>query len=320
MQTEEHMDDNDQRAPVLNGDKSSVRTQFMIADRSAADRARTSVTDERRAVRFFWSVLILATCASVAGNVTHAVWNASDAAVIVAALAALVPPMVLLGTTHSVGVLARARSSAGFTYWATMTITITLALCAFVLSFDALRSVAADLAGFKPAIAWLWPLCIDLSITGSTLALLSFTRQRGTTAAPVAHSDPSPPPPRPARRLATASTNGRTHISGGAPIPAADRPKAVQGPANNGHPSASAVVVRSPRWSDVADRLVREGRTKIDAVLVAKVLALTEAQTPPSTVARRVGVHHSAVRRILAAAPDVMGPGCASGAVPGGCG
>ena len=63
------------------------------------------------------------------------------------------------------------------------------------------------------------------------------------------------------------------------------------------------------RWGDVADRLVREGRTKIEAPLVARGLALTETQTPPSTIARRVGVHHSAVRRILAAAPKVTGSG-----------
>jgi hypothetical protein len=76
----------------------------MDADLSAGGLVgRASVTDARRAVRFFWSVLMLATCASVAGNVTHAGWNASDAARVVAALAALVPPMVLLRATHSVG-------------------------------------------------------------------------------------------------------------------------------------------------------------------------------------------------------------------------
>jgi hypothetical protein len=42
-------------------------------------------------------VLILATGASVAGNMTHAVLDSPDDKVIIAAMAALVPPMVLLG-------------------------------------------------------------------------------------------------------------------------------------------------------------------------------------------------------------------------------
>jgi hypothetical protein len=49
-----------------------------------------AVPDEQRAVRFFWSVLILATCASVGGNVTHAILNAPTNGAVVAAAAALV--------------------------------------------------------------------------------------------------------------------------------------------------------------------------------------------------------------------------------------
>jgi hypothetical protein len=218
-----------------------------------------------------------------------------------------------------------------------MTITMMLALCAFVLSFDALRSVAVDLAGFRPDIAWLWPLCIDLSITGSTLALLSFSRQRATTA-PLARAplneqyDGSPPPSRPARP-AGASTNGRAHRNGTSPIQGVAAPKAVEGPTNNRNGSADVAppaVGHGPdqaggagdidgweaRWGDVADRLVREGRTKIGAPLVARVLALTDTQTPPSTIARLVGVHHSAVRRIQAAASEVNGSGCRPSGIP----
>jgi hypothetical protein len=48
-----------------------------------------------------------------------------------------------------------------------------------------------------------------------------------------------------------------------------------------------------------------------------RVLALTETQTPPNTIARRLGVHHSAVRRILAATPELDGSGSGPGAIPG---
>jgi hypothetical protein len=158
------------------------------------------VTDERRAMRFFRTVLILATCASVAGNVTpcgvERFARRGDRGRFGSAGAAT----VLLGATHSVAV-ARVRTSAGFTYWATMTITMTLALCAFVLSFDALRSLAVDLAGFTPDIAWLWPLCIDLSITASTpgaAVVFATPRDYRTTASATLNKQPdgvSPAPP-----------------------------------------------------------------------------------------------------------------------------
>jgi Protein of unknown function (DUF2637) len=77
----------------------------------------------------------------------------------------LVPPLALLGATHSVGVLARLRTNS-FTFWASMVIAIAVVACASWLSFNALRSVARDLAGVDPGIAWMMPLCIDFSIAG----------------------------------------------------------------------------------------------------------------------------------------------------------
>lgn len=44
----------------------------------------------RKAVRFFWAWLILATSLSIAGNVTHAILKAPEGAVILAAVAAVV--------------------------------------------------------------------------------------------------------------------------------------------------------------------------------------------------------------------------------------
>jgi hypothetical protein len=52
--------------------------------------------------------------------------------------------------------------------------TVALAGCAFVLSFDALTALATSL-GMTADRAWLWPCAIDLSIAQSTLALLSLT-------------------------------------------------------------------------------------------------------------------------------------------------
>jgi hypothetical protein len=48
----------------------------------------------------------------------------------------------------------------------------------------------------------------------------------------------------------------------------------------------------------VVDVSVRKRRTKIEAEVVIKVLAMTEALIPLSTIARRLKVHHTSVRRI----------------------
>ena len=119
--------------------------------------------------------MIVATSMSVAGNVAHAVLHAATGTVALAAGASLVPPLVLLAATHSVAVLVRTRAS-GLTYWCALLMTLALASCAFVLSFDALRSLAVFL-GLPEAIAWLWPCAIDVAIAQATLCLLSLSRR-----------------------------------------------------------------------------------------------------------------------------------------------
>src|ERR1700737_2090878 len=119
----------------------------------------------RAATRFFWAWLFAATSMSVAGNVTHAIMNAPRGTAALAAAAAVVPPAVLLGSTHSVALLIKTRRL-GVTYWCALMMTVALAGCAFVLSFDALRDLAVSL-GFHPGRAWLWPVAIDVSITQS---------------------------------------------------------------------------------------------------------------------------------------------------------
>jgi hypothetical protein len=130
----------------------AARREFSALPPQRPGAAQSSAAEERRAVRFFWTVLMLSSSASVAGNVTHAVWNTAGPAVIVAAVAALVPPLALLGATHSVAVLARVRTNS-FTFWASMLIAVAVVVCAFWLSFNALRWVAIDLTNVDSGIA-----------------------------------------------------------------------------------------------------------------------------------------------------------------------
>ena len=129
---------------------------------------------DQSAIRFFWSWLILATTASVAGNVAHAWFNTVAANAAVAAVAAVVPPAVLLGATHGVALMVRTQI-AGRTFTVAIGLLVALAMCALVLSFHSLHELVAVQGGMPSSIAWLWPLSIDLSIAFSTIALLALT-------------------------------------------------------------------------------------------------------------------------------------------------
>jgi hypothetical protein len=134
----------------------------------------TCADAHQRAVRFFWCTLFAATSASIAANVTHAILNTTTGSPVIAAAAAVVLPAVLLGATHGLALLVRART-AGWAYWCALVMTAALAGCAFMLSFDSLYGLAADWAGYRRGVAWLWPLSVDLSIAVSTCALLALT-------------------------------------------------------------------------------------------------------------------------------------------------
>lgn len=276
--------------------------------------------DDRGAVRFFWAWLFVAAAMSVAGNVTHAVLNTSGETVGLAAAAAVVPPAVLLGSTHSVAVLVRTRR-VGFTYWCALAMTIALAGCAFVLSFDALRDLAVGL-GFRPGRAWLWPVAIDVSIAQSTLALLTLAPRRqardgddrvGTRGE---HDGPAPPLPSPDGTVSAADlpvpNNGRPVPENWVARPAPDT-GAGAGPAvavvadssPNGSDRVPHAAVR--QWAPTAHQLVRDGVTSKDPDTVAAILAEHAAGTPPSTIGRRQNVHHTTVGRILAAAQPLTG-------------
>ena len=111
---------------------------------------------------FYWSWLIFATSVSVLGNITHALLIAPPALRTLAAIASVVPPAFVLGSTHAVALGLRTRRFA-LTYILGLMMTIGVAACAFLLSFDALRALAVIL-GWAPGRAWLFPAVIDVSI------------------------------------------------------------------------------------------------------------------------------------------------------------
>jgi hypothetical protein len=259
----------------------------MVVDARASEMAKPV-----GATRFFWVWLIAATGVSVAGNVAHAVLTAPTGRVPLAAAAAVVPPAVLLGSTHSVALLVQARR-VGVPYWCALVMTFTLAGCAFVLSFDALRGLAVAV-GMAPGRAWLWPVAIDASIANSTVALLSFTSpgtsrevgaasaRRAPAASPVVIDSPKPSTTR-------VGSSGESVARGLVAVPE----------------SVSPAV--AARWETVAEELIRNGVTSKEPHLVASVLAEHAAGTPRSTIGRRLAIHHQTVGRILAGADELAG-------------
>jgi hypothetical protein len=231
-----------------------------------------------RAVRFFWAWLILATWVSLAGNVTHAWLTAVSGDRWLAASVAAVPPIVLLLSVHGLAVLAKATAS-GTVYRASVTATGALALGAFTLSFVALRDLAV-IAGIRPALAPVLPLVIDLAIAVATLAL-------------VAIGD------KPARRGRTAT---RSAACGATP----DRATTVAVPAptavKRDQPTAPEPASAQAVTHELAAILVAEKLTRQPLAVVAQILTAHDAGDPLNRIAKNLGVHHSAVSRVIEAA------------------
>jgi hypothetical protein len=219
----------------------------------------------RRAVRFFWTVLIMASAASIAGNAVHATLNATAVPPAVAAAVATAPPLVLLGSTEGVSLLLRARQHGSSLYWCALAMTVLLAACAFVLSFDALRDLAVR-AGIREQLAWLWPIAVDVTIAQATLSLLSLSR-----GVPAASLDEL------VRDFDADSVVGGAHG------------RITDAEGSSGTRTRAAVAL-------VQDRITRKSPE-----LVAEVLHRYAAGEKVGTIATAMDVHHSTVRRLLAA-------------------
>lgn len=170
------------------------------ATTTAADPAqspeRVRADDARRhALWFFWMWLLFATVVSIGGNVIHAWMTAPESHLkLLAAVAAAVPPSVLLGSSHSVALLIKTRRRGyrrvdAFVLGGALLLTVGVAVCAFAMSFFALRDLMVML-GMSADTAWLWPIAVDLSLICSTLALLSLTSAQ-TDPHPVRRFGPS---------------------------------------------------------------------------------------------------------------------------------
>jgi hypothetical protein len=271
------------------------------ADNTAVDGAARGVA------RFYWGWLVFATTVSVLGNITHALLVAPSGFRLLAAVASVVPPAFVLGSTHSVALSLRTRRFA-VAYVAGLLMTIGIAACAFFLSFDALRALAVIL-GWPPDRAWLFPVAIDVSIAQATFGLLSLAPETTHST----HPRPTAVEDQPATVASTLRARNRMPRNGAVtvaevpsalPVHQSDETNDVMTSVNDA-PTVPARTTETTRWKHTAHQLVRNGTTSKDPEIVAAILAEHAAGTPPSTISRRRGVHHSTVGRILAGAADL---------------
>lgn len=216
----------------------------------------------RGAAQFFWGWLIVASGFSMSANVAHAVLQTHGTLMWIAVGAALVPPSVQIAATHSISLLVQTGAS-GRIYRSALALTVVVGLCAFVLSFEAIRSLAAAL-GFTGHIvglpvAAIFPLAIDISIAHATVCLLAQSR---TGADEVGLSSP--------RCDNTANGEGEAD------------------------PDA--------QYLSLAHTLVRDRVTRKEPQLVANLLADDAAGLGPTAIADKYGVHHSVVTKVVQAA------------------
>ena len=215
-----------------------------------------------------------ATAVSLAGNVTHALLTAPPGTRWLAAAVAAVPHTVLLAAVHGVAVLVRANASGGV-YRASVTATAALAAGAFALSFVALRDLAV-MAGIAPGLALLLPLVVDTAVAVATIALVALGERPARRPRKAAAATAVRPP-----RLAPDRTPSATHS------------RAVSAP--NATPSATAQLAADL----VAAKVTRKPVATVEAILEAH-----HNGDPLNRIAATLGVHHSAVRRVLEAAEE----------------
>jgi len=106
---------------------------------STATQTEIAAKSHRRAVRFFWGLLIGATTVSLVGNIAHAVLPYLPRVVIQIGAAA-VPPIALLAAVHGIALAVRAGASGRVYCWA-VTAVAAIGVGAFAVSFLALRDL-----------------------------------------------------------------------------------------------------------------------------------------------------------------------------------
>jgi hypothetical protein len=277
---------------------------------------QTGITarNHRRAVRFFWGLLIGATVVSLTGNVTHAVLPYIPHVVIQIGAAA-VPPIALLAAVHGIALAVRAGAS-GKVYCCAVGAVAAIGVGAFAVSFLALRDLMQAI-GYSPTTACIFPAIIDTAVAVSTLMLVALgdkPARRARTVTTVANTQP-PVLQRLTQTLTRRANGDVAHAMTSArarPVQAKRVPGSASLQPNQAHivqPSArteatpvDAAIAQVD--ADLASELIASGVTTQPVETVVAVLEAHRNGASINAAARASGINYRTAQRIVEGAAD----------------
>jgi hypothetical protein len=264
---------------------------------------QTEITqrNHRRAVRFFWCLLIGATTVSLLGNVVHAIL-AYIPHVVIQIGAAAIPPIALLAAVHGIALAVRAGAS-GRVYCLAVGAVAVIGLGAFTVSFLALCGLMQAI-GYSSTTAWLFPVIIDTAVAVSTLMLVALgdkpARRTRTGAAPATVQTPT------MRRLRQSGTqSAKAEVT--RPTPTLLTTQTVQD--ERGQTSAPVQHNPAPTVQDsaqiaevvanLASELIASGATTQPVETVIAVLAASREGASINAAAKKSGINFRTAKRIV---------------------
>jgi hypothetical protein len=267
--------------------------------------------NHRRAVRFFWGLLIGATTVSLTGNIAHAVLPYIPRVVIQIGAAA-VPPIALLAAVHGIALAVRVGASGRVYRWA-VSATAAIGAGAFAVSFLVLRDLMRVI-GYGSATACIFPAIVDTAVAVSTLMLVALgdkparrartvTMSINTQAAAVqaaAHTrvqgakiEVKASPPSDARPQTRAQTS----------VPVTPGPaQTVQGSAQTEATQVDAEVAQVD--ADLASELIASGATTQHVETGIAVPAASRDGASTNAAAKASGINYRTAQRIVPAAAE----------------
>ena len=263
---------------------------------------QTEITqrNHRRAVRFFWALLIGATVVSLVGNIAHAIWHLIPLVVIQIGAAAI-PPIALLAAVHGIALAVRAGAS-GRVYFLAVGAVAAIGLGAFAVSFLALCDLM-QVIGYSSATAWLFPAIIDTAVAVSTLMLVALgdkpIRRTRTVTTPANTQTPT------RQRLAQSPTQtAKTEVTRFSMTRARAQTSASVQPDPAQTVQDSAQTQATQVDADLASELIASRVTTQPVETVIAVLAASRDGASVNAAARASGINYRTAQRIVQAAGE----------------
>ena len=268
---------------------------------------QTAAKNHRRAVRFFWCLLIGASTVSLVGNIAHAVLPYLPHVVIQIGAAA-VPPIALLAAVHGIALAVRAGASGRVYCWA-VTAVAAIGVGAFAVSFLALRDLMQAI-GYSSATACIFPAIIDMAVGVSTLMLVALgdkpthrtrtvTSSTGTQTPTMQRSAQPRTQNAKAEFTPFAPTNARAQAS------ASVQPDPAPTAQGSAHTKVKPVDAESAQVdANLASELIACGVTTQAVGTVIAVLAARRNGASINAAAKGSGINYRTAQRIVEAAAE----------------